>query len=286
MQLPVLGTIPTVTSLPATGSAASQADDTSTRFGAKTAPSTAKTNDNVVSSPASLLADEMQASVVEIQEKANSEADKKETVVINGLSVITSGHSIDQRQGVSLLRTVSSSDMDQLRNTLTSFVPRETDADNDQAQAKAGDGIEVIEIQINGGMKETSAKANTALGFGATSAYTTDDWFRIEGDWSTGDPMKKSNSDDAIEADQRLRLERLMNSVSAEKELQSKYGDDVKLVYSQVDNSYIMLTPDDAKYNEMQSVESGIQDVIRDVRMGYMDGDVANDVMNKYGYSV
>ncbi|MCM5557229.1 hypothetical protein [Pleomorphomonas sp. JP5] len=286
MQLPVLGTIPTVTSIPATGSAASQADDTSTRFAAKTAPSTESANDNIVSSPTSLIADEMQASMVEMQEKESQKDNEKETVVINGLSVITSGHSIDQRQGVSLLRTVSSSDMDQLRNNLTSFVPKETDADNDQTLAKAGDGIEVIEIQIEGGMKETSAKANSALGFGATSAYTTDDWFRIEGDWSTGDPMKKSNSDDAIEADQRLRLERLMNSVSAEKELQSKYGDDVKLVYSQVDNSYIMLTPDDAKYNEMQSVESGIQDVISDVRKGYMDRDVANEVMNKYGYSV
>ncbi len=286
MQLPVLGTIPTVTSIPATGSAASEADDTATRFGAAPTTSTESANDNVVSSPTSLLADEMQASMVEMQEKESQKDDEKETVVINGLSVITSGHSIDQRQGVSLLRTVSSSDMDQLRNNLTSFAPKETDADNDQALAKAGDGIEVIEIQIDGGMKETSAKANSALAFGATSAYTTDDWFRIEGDWSTGDPMKKSNSDDAIEADQRLRLERLMNSVSAEKELQSKYGEDVKLVYSQTDNSYIMLTPDDAKYNEMQSVESGVRDVISEVRKGYMDKDVANEVLNKYGYSV
>ncbi len=286
MQLPVLGTIPTVTSLPATGSAASQADDTSTRFGATTAPSTAETNDSVVSSQTSLLADEMQASMVEMQEKANSEDDEKKTVVINGLSIITSGHSIDQQEGKSLLRTVSGTDMENLRKTFASFVPEETEKGAGQALRQTENGIEVIEIQLDGGMKEVSSTALGALPDGATSAYMTDDWFRIGGDWSTGDPMQKSNSDEAIEADQRLRLERLMNSVAAEKELQSQYGDDVKLVYSHSDNSYIMLTPDDARYDEMQTTESGIRAVISEVRRGYMDKDVANEVLGRYGYSI
>ncbi|SNY91051.1 hypothetical protein SAMN04515647_1251 [Cohaesibacter sp. ES.047] len=142
---------------------------------------------------------------------------------------------------------------------------------------KAGEPYRMVEI------------ASEALGprpDGATSAYMNEDFSYNRGRWSNGNPIGKSNSEDAIAEDNRVRLEALMKSVDAERKLRAEYGQDVKLVYSHTDNSYIMLTPDDAKYDTMKSAESAVQGVIDEVERGFVDRGMAADILGRYGYQI
>lgn len=229
-----------------------------------------------------LLASETQAALLAVQQADEPAGSQEKTISINGLSIITSGHSADNRPGVSLLRTVHDAD---LQAALVGYADKA--AKKDEAVQPDPDADPTKQrLTIHGGMVELEATKLDALPGGALSAYVTDDFFRTGGSWDGGNPIEKSSTPEGIRADQRMRLEHLMNSVDTERQLRAQYGDDVKLVYSHVDQSYIMLTPDDAQYDMVESVESGVQTVINEVRRGYVDKDLVSDTLARYGYYI
>ncbi|MCM5553897.1 hypothetical protein [Pleomorphomonas sp. NRK KF1] len=279
---------PLLTSLFATGASSSRADGTAEEITKAGAIGDLKVANNNVSRPRSLLSDMMQASLAGLQEQSGSSTAGSGRTSINGLSIITSGHSLDEQEGQSLLRTVNANEPQGTTESLADQIAALKDVPGDKASVIPGSGYEAQLQDTDVGMTETSVTALGPRKDGAYSAYMSDDFFYIAGGWSNGDPIKdiKATGTSEADADARLRLERLMNTVEAERKLKAQYGDDIKLVYSHTDNAYIMLTPDDARYSEMKSAESGVSDVFEEVRRGFVNKDAVADILKKYGYEI
>lgn len=281
MQLPILGTIPTKVSISFLAKSASQSEayaKSSVEPNAKAA-SPSKAPDGAYPTP--LVAAETKAALLALQEEAAPES-AVQSVHINGLSIIVAGHSVDERDGVSLLRTLSPSDTRAMMDIVAAM-----DDDAESAEGAASKSAsDIIRLDKQGFLMEVETEALEALPDGATFAYMNEDFTHSRGRWTNENPLELSNSERSIAEDRRVRLETLMNSVDAERQLRAKYGQDVKLVYSHVDKSYIMLTPDDAKYDMMKSAESGVKDVINEVHRGFMDKKTAVDILKRYGYHI
>ncbi|WP_162901406.1 hypothetical protein [Breoghania sp. L-A4] len=242
-------------------------------------PQKAQSND---SAPVPPVSDEVKAALLALQEISEGVDSQKSSVNINGLTIVTSGHSIDSREGVSLLRTVSGAGADGAFSGLSTFGTQQEDLENSARSAND----DTIALEFTGGMTVLESKALEALPDGASGPYMNIDFFRTAGTWDGGDPIKKSNLEDDVEADQRTRIKSLMNVVDAESQLQAEYGADVKLIYSHVDNGYVMLTPDDANYDNLKSAESSVQSVIDEIGRGYVSKDAVGDVLRQYGYRI
>ncbi|MCM5557230.1 hypothetical protein [Pleomorphomonas sp. JP5] len=288
MQISSLAAKPLLTSLFATGASSSRAHGIAEEITKANAIGDLKGANNNVSRPSSLLSDLMQASLAGLQEQSSSTTAGSGRTSINGLSVITSGHSLDEQEGQSLLRTAYNTESTDTINSLSDQIASLKDMSGDKASVIPGSGYEAQLQDTDVGMTETSVTALGPRKDGAYSAYMSDDFFYIAGGWSNGDPIKdiKTPGTDEADADARLRLERLMNTVDAERKLKAQYGDDIKLVYSHTDNAYIMLTPDDARYSEMKSTESGVKDVFEEIRRGFVNKDAVADILKKYGYEI
>ncbi|WP_321446667.1 hypothetical protein [uncultured Cohaesibacter sp.] len=141
----------------------------------------------------------------------------------NGLDIMTSGHSLDAREGVSLFHTIDGSQFDK-------------EAANALAEATDGNyALTVISTTPVGPLPE-----------GATSSYADINLFRTDG---TNKLLFSMDLDD-MRGYVNKHVDELVDVINAENELQAKYGDDVKLIYSHPDGGYIMLTPDDAQYDD------------------------------------
>ncbi len=192
-------------------------------------------------------------------------APRAEPVVdqVGGVDVIVSGHSVDNREGVSLLRTVTGK-MPYTPEILAQII----------SDSEATPGPR---------MQETAKEAIIGVPDGM-SLYMPVTMWRQEGDWNHGDPLKIPI--DLGEAYFRQDVESFMKLVGVERQLKADYGDDVKLAYSHNDGGYIMLTPDDLHYDEMPSTEDGVDAILEEVRRGFRDPDGVRDVLAKYGYEV
>ena len=281
MHLPILGTTPS--RFPITISPRSE--DASQAFAEPSANVIAPSSSQQKVYTASSVTAETQASLLALQEDA-SPAPSKKTVDVNGLSVIVSGHSVDEREGVSLLRTISPSEVESMMADIAAMDDDAEAGAEEGAQQAAQSGHKIIRLDLQGYVMEVQSEALGPLPDGATSAYMNEDFSYHRGRWANGNPLQKSNSDAAIAEDNRVRLEALMNTVDAERKLRAEYGQDVKLVYSHTDNSYIMLTPDDAKYDTMKSAESAVRDVIKEVERGFVDRKMAADILGRHGYHI
>ena len=297
MQLPILGatqkTLP-INPLTKPQPQSEEAAQTAHERDAK-APSPSKTTHNAYPSPP--VTAETKASLLALQEDASPNTPGStpppspaptpaetpvQSVKINGLSIIISGHSVDARDGVSLLRTLSVSES---RSMMADIASMEDSAGN-EGVANSKSGSNIIRLDKQGYVMDVEAEALGPLPDGATSAYMNEDFLHSRGRWTNGHPFEMGNSEQAIQDQRRTRLETLMNTVDAERQLRAQYGQDVKLVYSHVDDSYIMLTPDDAKYDTMNSAESGIQGVIDEMNRGFMDKETVVNTLQRYGYHI
>ena len=284
MQLPILGRIPTLIPIDFAANSSSllkDASESSDAVRTKGAPQHGA--NDVVYNPAP-MSTETRASLLALQEEP-SQKSSTETVNINGLSIIVSGHSIDAREGVSLLRSASVAETRAMMADIASMQGAENSSDAGSRQEVQSDR-KIIRLDLQGGMMEVESKALGPLPGGATGTYMNEDFFHTRGRWTNGNPMEMSNSEASIKSQQRKRLEALMNSVDAERKLKAEYGQDIKLVYSHTDNSFIMLTPDDAKYDTLQSAESGVQTVIDEVHRGFVDKSMASEILKQYGYKL
>ena len=285
MQLPIPGTIATIIPIHFADQNVSQSKDALKQSAEAKAGQASPASPTQSTYSAMRSTTETLSSLMALQEDAAREPSTR-SIDINGLSIIVSGHSVDARDGVSLLRTISPSDAKSMMAMIASM---EDDADRtgeDGAQQETKSGSNIIRLDMHGGIMEVESEALGPLPDGATSVYMNEDFFHSNGAWSNGNPIEKSNLDGAVVKDRRTRLNTLMNSVDAERQLRARYGEDVKLVYSHSDKSYIMLTPDDAKYDTLKSAESSVQDVMNEVRRGYIDKNTVADILQRYGYHI
>ena len=198
-------------------------------------------------------------------------------VKLNGMTVQISGHSLDAREGISLLHTTSGINS---ANAFTKFASFQ-EAWNQSADGQA---YSTMEVESAPSMTVLESKALGPLPAGATSSYMDIDMFRPAGKW-TEDPMSRSTTE-SNDSFYRKQTEKLMQVVGTERQLKNFYGNDVKLVYSHADDNYIMLTPDDARYNDMNSAESSVQSLIDDVNAGHIHKDAVSDILNEYGFKL
>jgi len=206
------------------------------------------------------------------------EGQQSQSININGIRVLTSGHSLDNREGISLLRTAYGTESNHGFSRLVSFAQANDpnfDEHNESAVTIEGDPM----------MTVVESKAYGPLPAGASSTYMDIDVFRPAGQWAE-DPMSRSTTARANDSFYRRRTEELMRVVGVERQLKAQYGNDIKLIYSHLDEDYIMLTPDDARYNEMNSAESSVQTIIDEVHRGYINEDAVSDILSEYGYTV
>ncbi|MBD8892379.1 hypothetical protein [Roseibium litorale] len=194
-------------------------------------------------------------------DQASESPVQRETV--NGLEVIVSGHSIDAREGISLLRTVGG----QLSYSPELLAQIEADKDNPQQH---------FTLNVNAPIE--------ALPPGATGSYMPISIFKLEGQWNRGNPIELSTemADQYNREDTEAFLERL----EAERQLKDKYGEEIKLVYSHADNGYIMLTPDDLHYDEIPSVQEQMDGMLSEIRQGYNYSEATLSVLREHHYNV
>ncbi len=285
MQLPILGTIKTTIPINFADNISTPSEKASTPFITPKAKATPTSEPQRNAPPTPPLTAEMQAALLALQEDTTPQSPVK-SVNINGLSIIISGHSVDAREGVSLLRTASVSETRAMMDDIAAMEEGTDDAGDTGSRQKVKSDNKIIRLDHQGLMVEIASEALDARPEGATGAYMNEDFFHTRGRWTNGNPLELSNSETSIRDQQRSRLETLMNSVDAERKLQAEYGNDIKLVYSHVDQSFIMLTPDDAQYDTLQSAESGVQTVIDEVHRGFVDKTMASEILQQYGYQV
>ncbi len=192
-------------------------------------------------------------------------APRAEPVVkqVGGVDVTVSGHSVDNREGVSLLRTVPG------KLSYTPEILAQILSDEEGAPRLR--------------MQETESTPVIPVPDGSSLYMPVTVW-QQEGEWNHGNPLKIPI--DLGEAYFRQDVESFMKLVDTERQLKEDYGDDVKLAYSHNDGGYIMLTPDDLHYDDIPSTEDGVGAILEDVRRGFRDAEGVRDVLAKYGYNV
>ncbi|PLX94240.1 MAG: hypothetical protein C0620_06410 [Desulfuromonas sp.] len=233
---------------------------------------TASSTDRTVSTQANV------AGAAEAFNAFMSPIEQRSTVTIDGISVITSGHSLDRRDGVSLLETVSESESQDFFSQLAAC------AETHESESNAAvDGA--ASVQNVPGMTVIESIALGPLPDGVNFTYMDIDLFRPAGRWAEG-PLLLQTDNESQDPYYRRRTEEYMEVVGVERQLKESYGDDVKLVYSHTDDGYIMLTPDDARYNEMHSAEAGVQTIINEINRGFINKDAVADILADYGYVV
>ena len=121
----------------------------------------------------------------------------------------------------------------------------------------------------------------TPLSETARYGYSNVEYFNADG--QTGLGAIKPGTEDGH--DRRLVAE-YMEVVDVERRLKETYGEDIKLIYSHFDGCQIMLTPDDARYDEMASAEEGVQALLNNIREGHINRSAVEDLLAARGYAV
>ncbi|WP_028580871.1 hypothetical protein [Desulfogranum japonicum] len=242
----------------------------------KMAPS--KDSTPSVNSDASSIQNDVEGVDAEANTVMTQAEQEPTSVLIDGITVITTGHSLDRREGISLLETVSATESQSIFSQLAAF------AQTYEPGAKVS-GDDPGSVQNAPGMTVIESIALGPLPAGATSSYMDIDLFTPAGQW-TEDTLSRPTTEGSDDDYYRRKTEEYMAVVDVERQLKESYGNDVKLVYSHTDHSYIMLTPDDARYGEMNSAESAVQTIISEVHKGFINSDAVGDILAKYGYNV
>ena len=190
-----------------------------------------------------------------------------ESVVINGRRVIVSGHDLDEMEGRSLFRIVPGGNVQRLYE----FAEQEMSA----KERAYEDGILMIDGQP--AMTVSTTRLTETQRYG----YVNVEYFSADG--QTGlDALKPGTEDEHY----RRLVADYMDVVDAERELKETYGDDIKLIYSHVNGCHIMLTPDDARYDEMASAEEGVETLLNDIRKNHINRSAVEDLLAARGYTV
>lgn len=219
----------------------------------------------VSTSSAHVLSADVMATLQKVQEAGAGSASpapaedpvKRETA--NGFNIIVAGHSIDAREGISLLRPYDG------KLTYSPELQAQIDAD--------------VPPQLN-----STSEALKALPPGAKSSYMSITPYKLEGQWNRGDPL--SQPIDMYEKNSIDDMAGFMERLEAERQLRERYGDDVKLAYSHADGGYIMLTPDDLHYNEINSVHQTFDKILSEIRLGYNFSEGELSVLREHNYTV
>lgn len=220
---------------------------------------------SVSTSSARVLSADVMATLQKIQEAGAGSASpapaedpvKRETA--NGFNIIVAGHSIDAREGISLLRPYDG------KLTYSPELQAQIDADEPP--------------QLN-----STSEALKALPPGATSSYMPITPQMLAGQWNRGNPL--SQPIDMFEKNSIADLIGFMERLEAERQLKERYGDDVKLAYSHADEGYIMLTPDDLHYDEINSVQQTFDKMLSEIKLGYNFSEGELSVLREYNYRV
>ncbi len=248
-----------------------------------TGKSSSKTEDTVTISEAAKEAARLSESILATSDTDSAEVKTSadnflpQFVKFDGITVQISGHSLDAREGVSLLHVISATNSTDIFKQLASFQEAGNQSGDEQTNS-------TMEVECDASMTVLESKALGPLPAGATSPYMDIDMFRPAGKWNE-DPMSRSTID-SNDSFYRKQTEQLMKVVETERQLKISYGNDVKLIYSHADDNYIMLTPDDARYNDMHSAESSVQSLINDVNAGYINKDAVSDILNEHGFKL
>jgi|GEM_PF-1533270 len=176
----------------------------------------------------------------------------------SGIDVIVSGHSADKRDGIEFISQPSNQDLATLQAQLANF------AANNNPVA----GLTVI--------SSVALDANSP-GYENVSPHG------IASGWDTS---KTAMSLDNYDSEYRGRVQGYAEVIDAERELKAKYGEDIKVIYSGADDSYIMLTKDDFGYDRAESAESAVSGILESVYNGSIDRSAVQDILQRYGYSV
>ena len=202
--------------------------------------------------------------------------DERVVTKIDGVDVVVSGHNLDDREGISLLRTYEG----------TLSYSAELYAQIFGNDSAANEGVIAADGTVLSDQPGMTLLSSTALGplpEGATSYYMPVTHWTPEGQGGVHAISADPAEQDAFD---RQRVEKYMDLVGVERQLKARYGDDVKLAYSHEDAGYIMLSPDDARYDEIAFAEDGVGDLLASVRKGEINKSAVTDVLGRYGYRV
>lgn len=187
--------------------------------------------------------------------------DSPERQRFGGVTVITSGHSLDNRPGVSLLQT---------RPDLHEVFSPELQAQLAR-DLSASDLMTIVDVEpaqsLPPGASSYMAVTPGALS-GAPTAY----------DLTQGSEGVRAQAED--------RAQRFLDLMDAEKEMQDLYGADAKLAYSHTDGGYIMLTRDDGQYQQMASARDGVGQLYQDIQQGRLNPNTIRDRLAVHGFNV
>lgn len=186
-----------------------------------------------------------------------------QTRTVDGVAVIVSGHSVDNREGLSLIRTGS-----------TLGLSSEIQA---QLMREAVDGM-----VVSPGLSEVAGKAHEAP---SSSLPVYRSVTRATMGGQTPRDLLNIAIDDH-EARAIRDVEDFMKLVGVERALKAEHDPLAKLAYSQADGGYIMLTPDDLHYDDVASTENGVLDILSDIANGFLNADAVRDTLASYGYPV
>lgn len=201
------------------------------------------------------------------QTSGGSTAGTPESVMINGRTVIVSGHDLDEMEGRSLFRSTQSGNIQRLRE----FAENEMNS----GEHTYVNGILMIDGQ------PAMAVSTTPLKDGAQNGYSNVEYFNADG--QTGLGAIQPGTEDGY---YRSLVSEYMEIVDVERRLKESYGEDIKLVYSHLDNCHIMLTPDDARYDQMASAEEGVQTLLNNISNGHINRSAVEDLLAARGYTV
>jgi len=199
-------------------------------------------------------------------QQANAETqqpgDENAPVVENvrGIEVIVENHSRDIHEGETALRTLEGDNIESWNKFLNN-----------------------ASMEVTPGMTINQSVAYTKAD---VRAYQDINTRTLQNQFSTEQQLTFYKLIDDLPWEQQYadNVGRYMELVGAERDLKAQYGDDIKLQYSHVDNSYVMLTPDDAGYEHAAAAEDGVESIIKDVENAIIDLDLVRDYMTPYGY--
>ncbi|WP_428240166.1 hypothetical protein [Gynuella sp.] len=208
----------------------------------------------VVTGPTAVQASNVESAI-------NAATDESGQVIenINGINVIVGNHSLDNVSGKSLLRTMD---------------PEQSAAFLELTRQFGQDG------NITPGMEVISSEAISKPD--GVPMHMNINMYALANGWTTNLAMDVDSHD----PEYLRRVDAYMDLVGVERQLKEQHGDDIKLVYSHADSGYIMLTPDDLHYDEMDSAEDAVQSIIESVRNGFVEAETVRDSLAPYGYRV
>ena len=192
---------------------------------------------------------------------AGPDVPERTEVTIDGVKVVVSGHSADEIEGHSLLRTLGAEEQKRLQE---SFIDLQSDP-----KAFVQAVMEVTKTVPLEALPEGVSRTCMPVTYSAPTGV-------IGLQTHAADPEIRRSQEQEIVND-------FFDLVDVEKQLKAEYGDDVKLAYSHADGGYVMLTPGDLHYNEIASVEQNTGQLLEDISKGAIEFDNVHGILRERG---